>query len=272
MIIVTGTQGFIGRHFLNKLQENGEEVVEVDQQGAWYFKSNFGNDPKQWDDVDLIIHQGAITDTTYTNLKALQAWNVDYSTWLFEEAIKHEIPVLYASSASVYGKTSDMINPLNYYAMSKATIDYWIQDHIDEFELIQAFRYYNVYGTGEDHKGDQASPVTKFAKQIKETGKIKLFEGSDKFIRDFVCVDDVVNLVLENDKEESGFYDLGTSNPVSFAQVAQWVVDKYGGEIEEVPFPEHLKGKYQEYTCAKKEWGDYKFKTIPEYLEGLPVN
>ena len=272
MIIVTGTQGFIGRHILNKLKENGEDVVEVDQQGAWYFKSNFGNDPKQWDDVDLIIHQGAITDTTFTNLKALQGWNVDYSTWLFEEAIKHKIPVLYASSASVYGTQKDIINPLNYYALSKVTIDYWIQDHIDEFELIQAFRYYNVYGTGEDHKGDQASPVTKFAKQIKETGKLKLFEGSDKFLRDFVCVDDVVNLVLNNDKEGSGFYDLGTSNPVSFAQVAQWVVDKYGGEIEEVPFPEHLKGKYQEYTCAKKEWGDYKFKTIPEYLEGLPVS
>ena len=272
MIIVTGTNGFIGRHILNTLHDKGEDVVEVDQQGAWYFKSNFGNKPGNWDEVDLIIHQGAITSTTHTNLKELFHWNIDYSIWLFEEAIKHKIPVLYASSASVYGTQKDIINPLNYYALSKVTIDYWIQDHIDEFELIQAFRYYNVYGTGEDHKGDQASPVTKFAKQIKETGKLKLFEGSDKFIRDFVCVDDVVNLVLENDKEESGFYDLGTSNPVSFAQVAQWVVDKYGGEIEEVPFPEHLKRKYQEYTCAKKEWGDYKFKTIPEYLEGLPVS
>ncbi len=268
MIIVTGTNGFIGRHFLTTLQDKDEDVLENDQQGAWYFKSNFN----KWDEVDLIIHQGAITNTTHTNLKELFHWNIEYSTWLFEEAIKHKIPVLYASSASVYGTQKDIINPLNYYALSKVTIDYWIQDHIDEFEVIQAFRYYNVYGTGEDHKGDQASPVSKFAKQIKETGKLKLFEGSDKFLRDFVCVDDVVNLVLNNNKEGSGFYDLGTSNPVSFAQVAQWVVDKYGGEIEEVPFPEHLKGKYQEYTCAKKEWGDYKFKTVCEYLQELPAN
>ena len=96
MIIVTGTQGFIGRHILNKLKENGEDVVEVDQQGAWYFKSNFGN-RNECDKVDLIIHQGAITSTTHTNLKELFHWNIDYSIWLFEEAIKHKIPVLYAS-------------------------------------------------------------------------------------------------------------------------------------------------------------------------------
>ena len=265
MIILTGDEGFIGKKFLEKL--SGKNVIKVEKRNSWHFRSF-----NEWDKVELILHQGAISDTTCTNLKAINHFNVEFSEWIFEQAIKYKIPVKYASSASVYGKTSDMINPRNYYAISKATIDYWIQDHIDEFKLIQAFRYYNVYGTGEDHKGEQASPVTKFAKQRKETGKLKLFEGSDKFLRAFVCIDDVVNLVLENDKEESGFYDLGTSNPVSFAQVAQWVVDKYGGEIEEVPFPEHLKRKYQEYTCAKKEWGDYKFKTIPEYLEGLPVS
>ena len=261
MIIVTGTQGFIGRHFLNTLRDKGEDVIEIDQQGAWYFKSNFN----KWEEVDLIIHQGAITDTTCTILKALQAWNVEYSIWLCKKAIEYQIPILYASSASVYGKTSDMINPLNYYALSKVTIDYWIQDHIDEFKLIQVFRYYNVYGTGEDHKGDQASPVTKFAKQIKETGKLKLFEGSDKFLRDFICVDDIVNVVLNNDKP-SGIYDLGTSSPISFQKVADCVVKKYNGEIEYVPFPDHLKGKYQDYTCAVPEWGDYSFITVEEYL------
>ena len=128
MIIVTGTQGFIGRHFLNTLRDKGEDVIEIDQQGAWYFKSNFN----KWEEVDLIIHQGAITDTTCTILKALQAWNVDYSIWLCKKAIEHQIPILYASSASVYGKTSDMINPLNYYALSKVTIDYWSHDHLAE--------------------------------------------------------------------------------------------------------------------------------------------
>jgi len=123
-----------------------------------------------------------------------------------------------------------------------------------------------VYGEGEDHKNDQASPVHKFSKQIEDTGKLKLFEGSDEFLRDFVCVDDVVDIVLNNDKP-SGIYDLGTSNPVSFQHVAECVAKKCGGEIEYIPFPDHLKGKYQAYTCAKEEWGDYKFITVEDYLK-----
>ena len=265
MIIVTGTQGFIGRHFLNELQDQGKDVIEVDQQGAWYFKSNFD----KWDEVELILHQGAISDTTFSDLKVLFSWNIDYGEWLLKQAIKHQIPIKYASSASVYGNTTDTINPLNYYALGKVTLDYFVRDHIDEFKFVQGFRYYNVYGSGEDHKGDQASPVHKFHKQIKETGKLKLFKGSDKFLRDFVCVSDVLDIVLNNDKP-SGIYDLGTSEPISFKQVADWTVEKYGGEIEEVPFPDHLKGKYQEYTCAKKEWGDHKFKSVYEYLQELP--
>lgn len=268
MIIVTGSKGFIGRHFVNKLRELGKDVLEIEQQGADNFKSNFGK-KGEWNNVDQIIHQGAISSTTHTNLKELFHWNIDFSIWLFGEAIKNRIPVVYASSASVYGTQKNIINPINFYALSKVTVDYWIQDHIDEFESIKAFRYYNVYGSGEDHKGDQASPVSKFAKQIREKGKLKLFKGSDKFLRDFICVTDVVNIVL-NSQKSSGIYDLGTSKPVSFAQVAEWVVKKYGGEIEEIPFPDHLKGKYQEYTCAKKEWGEYNFKTIPQYLEELP--
>ena len=145
-------------------------------------------------------------------------------------------------------------------------IDYWVIDNLDKFSSIQGFRYFNVYGNHEDKKGDQASPVSKFTKQIKETGKLKLFEGSENFLRDFICVDDIVDIVLDN-KNESGVYDLGTSNPVSFKYVAESVANKYNGEIEYIPFPDHLKGKYQDYTCAKKEWGDYQFKTIEDYLQ-----
>ena len=137
-------------------------------------------------------------------------------------------------------------------------------DNLDRFESIQGFRYFNVYGTGEDHKGDQASPVSKFTKQIKETGKLKLFEGSDKFYRDFVCVDDVVNIVMNNDAP-SGIYDIGTGKPMSFQRVAELVAKKEG-EIEMIPFPDHLKGKYQDYTCADMEWLNYRLKTLEEYL------
>ena len=124
-----------------------------------------------------------------------------------------------------------------------------------------------MYGDGEEHKGNQASPVSKFAKEIEETGKLKLFEGSQDFLRDFICVDDIVDVVLNNNKD-SGIYDLGTSAPVSFQYVAECCIKKYGGDIEYIPFPDHLVGKYQTYTCAKKEWSNHKFKTIKEYLLG----
>jgi len=259
MIIVTGSKGFIGQNFLKALKD--KEIKEVEKNDSWHFRQSF----KDWNKVELILHQGAISHTTSTNLKALQHFNVEFSQWILQQAIKYQIPIKYASSASVYGHTLTDMNPLNYYAISKLTVDYWIQDHINEFSFIQAFRYFNVYGEGEENKGDQASPISKFTKQVKEDGKIKLFEGSDKFLRDFVFVDDVVDIVLNNDKP-SGFYDLGTSNPTSFQEVGELIAKKYDGTIECIPFPEYLKDKYQKYTCAKNEW-DYKFTTIKEYLQ-----
>ena len=261
MIILTGANGFIGKKFLKRFEQEGKIVVTVEKNNSWHFRQSF----YKWQDVELIIHQGAISDTTCTNLKAINHFNVEFTEWLCEQAIRYQIPMKYASSASVYGNQQGIINPLNYYAISKVISDYWVQDHIDEFKLVQGFRYFNVYGDGEDHKGDQASPVSKFTKQIKETGVLKLFKGSDRFLRDFICVDDVVDIVLNNDKP-SGIYDLGTSNPTSFQEVGELVAEKYNGTIEYIPFPKHLECKYQEYTCAKKEW-DYKFTTVKEYLQ-----
>ena len=262
MIIITGSKGFIGKNFIRYLTENiNEAILEVDVHNAWDFLQTFNN----WDQVSLIIHQGAISSTTETDVDKLHRMNVWYSIELFEKAIQYQIPVKFASSASVYGNQQGIINPINYYAITKVQMDYYIQDHINEFSSVQSFRYFNVYGNGEDHKGDQASPVSKFTKQVKDTGALKLFEGSDKFLRDFICVDDIVDIVLNNDKP-SGIYDLGTSNPTSFQEVGELVAEKYNGIIKYIPFPEHLEGKYQTYTCAKKEW-DYKFTTIKEYLQ-----
>ena len=259
MIILTGYEGFIGKAFERTLDI--ENLYRIGQGGADLFLEQY----EDWDKVDLIIHQGAISSTVETDLNKIHKYNVDFSIKLFEKAIEHQIPVKYASSASVYGSTQGNINPLNYYAISKVQVDYWVLDNIDKFSHIQGFRYFNVYGDGEEKKGDQASPVSKFTKQIKESGKLKLFEGSDKFLRDFVCVNDIVNIVLTNDKP-SGIYDLGTSNPTSFQHVAECVANKYDGEIEYIPFPDHLKGKYQDYTCAEKEWGSYAFTTVEDYL------
>jgi len=261
MIILTGSSGFIGQNFLKQLQE---PVICVEKNDCFKFLSSF----QDWNKVSLILHQGAISSTTERNIATLHHHNVAFTLQLFQKAIDYQIPVKFASSASVYGNTNGQINPLNYYAITKLQIDYFIQDNLDKFKSIQSFRYFNVYGEGEGHKGDQASPISKFTKQIKETGKLKLFEGSDKFLRDFVCVDDIVNIVLNNEAP-SGIYDLGTGNPISFQEVAELVTKKEGGEIELIPFPEHLQGKYQTYTCADNKF-DYQFKSVKEYLLGEP--
>ena len=262
MIIVTGSKGFIGRNFLKAFEDTDDVIIPVDSDIIEWMVNDF----KDWHKVDLVIHQGAISSTVEKDIDKIHYYNVHLTLKLFEKCIKYGIPVKYASSASVYGNLQGVFNPLNYYAISKLQIDYWVQDNIDEFSLIQGFRYFNVYGNGEGDKGDQASPVSKFTKQVKETGKLKLFEGSDNFYRDFVCVDDIVHLVLNN-RKRSGIYDLGTSNPVSFQHVAECVAKKYNGEIEYVPFPDHLKGKYQDYTRARGEWGDYIFTTVERYLK-----
>ena len=259
MIILTGSKGFIGQNFLKALRN--EEVIEVEKDNCQEFCRNF----TEWDKVELILHQGAISSTTCTDLELLINTNVAFTEWLLNKAIKYKIPVKYASSASVYGRSLNEINPLNYYAITKVITDYWVQDHMDEFKLVQGFRYFNVYGEGEDHKGNQASPIQTFTEQVKNTGKLKLFEGSENFIRDFICVKDIVHHVLNNDKP-SGIYDLGTSIPISFQKVGELIAKKYNAEIEYIPFPKHLEGKYQKYTCAKNEWGNYKFTTVEEYL------
>ena len=166
MIILTGSKGFIGKNFLKILKH--EKIIEIEKNNAQDFCRNF----TEWNKVKLIIHQGAISSTTCTNIELLINTNVAFTEWLCKQAIKYKIPIKYASSASVYGNTSDIINPLNYYAITKVITDYWVQDNMDKFELIQGFRYFNVYGEGEDHKEDQASPVHKFTKQFKDVGAL----------------------------------------------------------------------------------------------------
>jgi ADP-L-glycero-D-manno-heptose 6-epimerase len=260
MIILTGSSGFIGKNFLKKLEHKDVLLLEKDDSFRLF------RDFKDWDKVELILHQGAISSTVEKNIRSIYHYNVAFTLMLFEFALEYDIPVKYASSASVYGNTQGQINPLNQYAISKLQIDYCVLDNLDKFPLIQGFRYFNVYGDGEEHKGDQASPISKFTKQIKETGELNLFEGSDKFFRDFVHVDDVVDIVLNNNAP-SGIYDIGTGNPISFEHVAKLVAKKENGKINTIPFPDHLVGKYQSYTCADIDWvGNYKFKTVEDYL------
>jgi len=116
---------------------------------------------------------------------------------------------------------------------------------------VQGFRYFNVYGPHEDHKGSQASPYHQFTKQAQETGTIKIFKGSENFLRDFVPVETVVDVHKQFfNVKETGIWNVGTGKPKSFKSVAEEIAEKYNAEIVEIPFPEHLKDQYQEYTCA----------------------
>lgn len=257
MIVLTGHNGFIGSNFFKYIDE---KIININQENCLDFIENFD----EWDRVSLILHQGAISSTVEKNIAKIYKYNVSFTLKLMEIAMRHGIPIKYASSASIYGNEKHA-NPLNQYAISKLQIDYWVQDNIDKFIHIQGFRYFNVYGDGEENKGDQASPISKFSSQIKQTGRLRLFEGSENFFRDFICVNDVVDVVLNN-KLGSGIYDLGTSLPVSFQHVGELVAQKYDGVIEYIAFPEHLIGKYQNYTCAQNHWGDKKFMTVEDYL------
>ena len=131
MIILTGYEGFIGKAFEKKLDP--ENLYRVGEGGADLFIEQY----EDWDKVDLILHQGAISSTVETDLNKIHKYNVDFSIKLFEKAIEHQIPVKYASSASVYGTSNNReMNPLNYYAISKLQVDYWVRDNMDKFKSI----------------------------------------------------------------------------------------------------------------------------------------
>jgi len=261
MIIVTGSKGFIGKNLIESL---GDSLFLVDKDDK---EAVFNID---WSTVTHVYHMGAISDTTEKDIDLIYRNNIDYSIRLFEKAIQNKTPVTYASSASVYGTSRIYeINPLNYYAMSKATLDLWVADNIDRFELIRGYRFFNVYGKYEDHKGSQASPVHQFTKQAKETGTIKVFEnilGIGDGQRDFIWVGDVVRTMID-DTRPSGIYNLGTGTPMRFSEVAKLIAQKYNATIEEIPFPKGLLSKYQYYTCAFPATPNC--IAVEEYINGI---
>ena len=258
MKLITGCHGFIGKRFVEK----HKQFIGIEDHNAWPMLEFF----KHWDDIDEIIHMGAISSTTCTDEDALTSFNVDFSIKLFEIAIEYGIPVKYASSASVYGNKNDgSMDPLNLYAKSKVAVDLWVSENIDRFDLIQGFRFFNVYGPGEEHKGNQRSPVSKFTEQAVENGVIEIFEGSENCFRDFVYVDDIIDIV-DNNGVESGIYDLGSGRVYSFKEVAEIIAKKYGAEIKEIPFPEHLKDKYQYNTVSNFKWNNKKFMSVEDYI------
>ena len=203
------------------------------------------------------------------------------------------IPFLYASSAATYGGSEVFVEapehekPLNVYGYSKLLFDQYVRARWDEFESqVVGFRYFNVYGPREQHKGKMASVAYHHHTQIRGGDSVKLFGAWDGYeagmqSRDFVYVGDVVNVNLWflDNPQVSGIFNLGSGRAEPFKAIGEAVIDYYGrGTIEYIDFPEELKGRYQSYTRAdigslRRAGYDREFRTVAEgvgeYLEWL---
>lgn len=244
-ILITGHQGFIGQNMVKALT-NDHTIATYE----------WGDPQPTIKDLDWVIHLGAISSTTETDVEKVMRQNYDFSRWLVHECDIYGVNLQYSSSASVYGTKKEFFenspkHPLSPYAWSKYFFDKYIEEHFWHDIIVQGFRYFNVYGPHEDHKGDQASPYHKFQQQAMKTGVIRLFENSDQYYRDFVPVETVIDVhkTFLNVKE-SGIWNVGTGQVCSFEEVAREIAKKYSARIEYIPMPEHIKNQYQSYTCA----------------------
>ena len=251
-----------------------------------YLSSKFDIVGFDWDDrslpavkgCDAVVHLGAISSTTERDVNKVLRQNLDFSQWLFTECAKHDVPFQYASSASVYGNGLDFNEaappaPLSPYAWSKYLFDCWVTTQ-STGNIVQGFRYFNVYGPHEDHKRDQASPVHKFQRQATENGVIKIFEGSEIFKRDFVFVGDICNVHEKMLSEPvNGLFNVGTGKAVSFLEVAQSIATKFSCDIMTIKMPSELKPQYQRYTEADigalSKYVTINWTSVTEYIDNL---
>jgi ADP-L-glycero-D-manno-heptose 6-epimerase len=295
--IVTGAAGFIGSNLVKALNDRGEHnIIAVDNlKHADKFKNLVDCEIADFIDkedfrvkiqegffdglVKAVLHQGACSDTMETDGRYVMDNNYQYTLELFDYCQSEEVPLLYASSASVYGSGDKFTEnraceaPLNVYAYSKFLFDQILRRRHKLSAQVVGLRYFNVYGPREQHKGRMASVAYHFFNQYRADGRVKLFEGCEGYgnggqLRDFVSIEDVVrvNLDLLDHPEISGIYNLGTGQAQSFNDVAAATVNtlrraeakpalslaelQAQGLIEYIPFPEALRGKYQSYTQA----------------------
>ncbi|MCZ6471306.1 MAG: ADP-glyceromanno-heptose 6-epimerase [Gammaproteobacteria bacterium] len=310
MIVVTGAAGFIGSNIVKALNQRGRsDVLVVDNLTDGRKIFNLADceimdyldkdlfiaaiaDGKFDGKIEVIFHQGACSATTEWDGRFMMNNNYEYSKTLLHFCLENKTQYIYASSASVYGGSSEFVEnrvvekPLNAYAYSKFLFDQYVRRLDKTSSQVAGLRYFNVYGPREQHKGSMASVAFHFNNQIKEHGVCRLFEGYDGYDnggqqRDFVFVDDVVkvNLWLWDNPQISDIFNCGTGRCQSFNDVATAVINYHKkGKIEYIPFPDSLKGAYQSYTRAdisrlRKAGYSEPFKTVeqavPEYMDWL---
>jgi ADP-L-glycero-D-manno-heptose 6-epimerase len=318
--VVTGAAGFIGSNLVAALNQHGiANVLAVDnltradkfanlarcQIADYLDKREFLARLREGEfegTLDAILHQGACSDTMETDGRYMMENNYRYSLALLDFCLEEEIPLLYASSASVYGggpsfrEAPECERPLNVYGYSKYLFDQVVRQRLsDASSPVVGLRYFNVYGPNEAHKGGMASVAWHFYNQYRQDGKVKPFAGSGGYAdgeqrRDFVAVEDVVkvNLHFLDHPRWSGVFNVGTGRAQSFNEVAESVINtcraaagepalaraelQAQGAIQYIPFPDALRGKYQSFTEAdltalRGAGYDAPFLTVAEGVE-----
>jgi ADP-L-glycero-D-manno-heptose 6-epimerase len=294
--VVTGAAGFIGSRLVSAMNRQGiTEILAVDDlsgglnagnlyaleiadymdKGEFLARLSAGNLDGA---VEAMLHQGACTNTREPDGKYMLENNYAYSKALFDWCQEEQVPLIYASSASVYGLgpgfTEDRENekPLNVYAYSKFLFDQYVRREMSRGgSQVAGLRYFNVYGPNETHKKMKGmhSIALQAYERFRAEGFFSLFAGSDGYgdgeqRRDFVHVDDAVavNLWLLEHTHVSGIFNCGTGRAQTFNEVVATVVNTLQGSsasapelaakrlIRYVPFPPDLVGKYQSYTQA----------------------
>jgi ADP-L-glycero-D-manno-heptose 6-epimerase len=283
MIIVTGGAGFIGSNLVRALNARGESDITVvdDLTDGTKFRNIADCDIADYRDhiefiesiqlgrmprrIRAIFHQGACSTTTEWDGRYMMRNNFEYSKELLRFCLEQGIPMIYASSASVYGGSEKFVEqpgyekPLNVYGFSKLLFDQYVQRRLHEAGTqVAGLRYFNVYGPREQHKGQMASVAWHFRNQILADGEAKLFVGSGGYgdgeqRRDFVYVDDIVdiNLWLFDNPSVCGVFNAGSGKSQTFNDVANAVIKKLGrGNIRYIEFPDNLAESYQSFTEA----------------------
>jgi ADP-L-glycero-D-manno-heptose 6-epimerase len=295
VIIVTGGAGFIGSNLIQQLNRAGERnILLVDNfapapnltgqkflnlAGAEYAdymdKREFRAALKAGDfentRVRAILHQGACSNTLEDDGRYMMDNNFTYSKELLYFALERKVPLVYASTAAVYGASTNFTElpanerPLNVYGYSKLVFDNYVRRHLHDMKCtVVGLRYFNVYGPREQHKGRMASVIHHFTRQLKDTGVIRMFEGSGGYAdgeqrRDFVFVKDLARINMffagllpdSPKKPIHAVVNAGTGQARTFKAVAESLMQVHGkGKIEYIPFPGDLKNRYQHYTQA----------------------